>query len=36
MAKAREAQGKPMPNVSINEYPNAQTLTVNLVIQVKD
>ena len=36
MAKQREAQGKPMPNVSINEYPNRQTLTVNLVIQVKD
>lgn len=36
MGKAREAQGKPMPNVTINEYPNRQTLSVNLVIVVKD
>ena len=34
--KARESQGKPLPNLSTHENPNRQTLIVNLLIELKD
>jgi outer membrane protein insertion porin family len=36
MAKERQAQGKPLPNLDIQERPDRQTLTVDLTIQIKD
>ena len=36
IAKERQAQGKPLPNLSTQEGPNRQTLIVNLVIEIKN
>lgn len=36
IAKERQSQGKPLPNLSTSESPNSQTLIVNLMIEVKD
>ena len=36
IAKERQSQGKPLPNVGTLERPNRQTLIVNLVIELKD
>ncbi len=36
IAKERLAQGKPSPNLSTSEKPNHQTLTVDLVIELKN
>jgi outer membrane protein assembly factor BamA len=36
LAKERQAQGKPFPNLSTLEKPNRQTLTVNLTIELKE
>jgi outer membrane protein assembly factor BamA len=36
IAKERQSQGKPLPNISTQEVPNRETLIVNLVIEVKD
>ena len=36
IAKERQSQGKPLPNIPIREIPNRQTLIVNLVIELKD
>jgi outer membrane protein assembly factor BamA len=36
LAKERQAQGKPFPNLSTLEKPNRQTLTVDLTIELKE
>lgn len=36
IAKGRQSQGKPLPNIGTVERPNRQTLIVNLVIELKD
>ena len=36
IAKERQSQGKPVPNLSTREVPDRQTLIVNLVIDLKD
>jgi outer membrane protein assembly factor BamA len=36
LAKERQSQGKPLPNLSTEEKPNRQTLTVDLTIEVKN
>jgi outer membrane protein insertion porin family len=36
IARERQAQGKPLPNIDTQERPNSQTLMVNLTIQIKD
>jgi outer membrane protein assembly factor BamA len=36
LAKERQSQGKPLPNLSTQEKPNRQTLTVDLTIEVKN
>lgn len=36
IAKERQSQGKPFPNLGIRETPNRQALTVNLTIEIKD
>jgi outer membrane protein assembly factor BamA len=36
IAQARQAQGKPMPNLDIQEKPDPQSLIVNLTIELKD
>ena len=36
IAHQRQSQGKPLPNLSTMEYPNRQTLLVNLMIEIKD
>jgi outer membrane protein assembly factor BamA len=36
LAKERQSQGKPLPNLSTQEKPNHQTLTVDLTIEVKN
>ena len=36
IAEERRSQRKPMPNLGVNEKPNSETLTVNLVIELKD
>jgi gas vesicle GvpC-like protein len=36
IAQARQAQGKPMPNLGIQEKPDRETLIVNLTIELKD
>ncbi|HSE17338.1 MAG TPA: POTRA domain-containing protein [Pyrinomonadaceae bacterium] len=36
IAKARQSQGKPFPNLGIQESPNRQTLVVNLTVEIKD
>jgi outer membrane protein assembly factor BamA len=36
MAKERQSQGKPAPNLGIRENPNRESLTVNLTIEIKD
>lgn len=36
LMKERQSQGKPLPNLGVQERPNRQTLTVNLVIEIKD
>jgi len=36
IGNARQSQGKPFPDISTTELPNVQTLTVNLLIQMKD
>ena len=36
IAQARQAQGKPMPNLGIMEKPDRQGLIVNLTIELKD
>ena len=35
IANERQSQGKPLPNIDTLERPNRQTLTVNLVIELK-
>ena len=35
IAKERQSQGKPVPNLSTQEKPNRQTLTVDLTIELK-
>jgi outer membrane protein assembly factor BamA len=36
VAKARQSQGKPLPNINTQETPNRETLIVNVVFEVKD
>lgn len=36
IAKERPLRGKPVPNLGIDEKPNRETLTVNLVIELKN
>jgi len=36
IAKERQSQGKPLPNIGSRENPNRQTLVVNLTIELKD
>jgi len=36
IARERQAQGKPVPNLETRENPDRQTLTVNLTIELKD
>jgi gas vesicle GvpC-like protein len=36
IAQARQAQGKPVPNLGIQEKPDRQSLVVNLTIELKD
>jgi len=36
IAQARQAEGKPMPNLGIQEKPDPQNLIVNLTIELKD
>jgi outer membrane protein assembly factor BamA len=36
IARERQAQGKPLPNIDTQERPNSQTLMVNLTVQIKD
>ena len=36
IAKERQSQGKPFPNLGIQENPNRQTSIVNLTIEAKD
>ncbi len=36
IAKERQAQGKPMPNLSTQEKPNRQTFIVDLMIELKN
>ena len=36
IAKERQAQGKPFPNLGIQEKPERQTLIVNLIIEIKN
>ena len=36
IAKERQSQGKPMPNLGTQETPNRQTLIVNLTIELKE
>jgi hypothetical protein len=36
IAKERQSQGKPFPNLSTEEKPNRQTFIVNLTIELKD
>src|ERR1041385_1446364 len=36
IARERQAQGKPAPNLSTSEKPNRQTLIVDLTIELKD
>ena len=36
IAKERLAQGKPVPNLNTSEKPNRQTLTVDLMIELKN
>jgi outer membrane protein assembly factor BamA len=36
LAEERRSQRKPMPNLSTRETPNPESLTVNLVIELKD
>ena len=36
IAKERQSQGKPMPNIGTRENPNRQSLIVDLVIELKD
>ena len=36
IAKERQSQGKPVPNLSTQEKPNRQTLTVDLTIELKN
>jgi outer membrane protein assembly factor BamA len=36
IAKDRQSQGKPLPNLDIQEKPDRQSLTVNLTIEAKD
>lgn len=36
IARQRQSQGKPSPNLSTQEQPNRQTLVVNLIIEMKD
>ena len=36
IAKERQSQGKPMPNLNIQEKPDRQTLIVNLIVEIKN
>ena len=36
IAKERQSQGKPLPNLGAQETPNRQTLIVNLTIEIKN
>ena len=36
IANERDSQGKPRPNIDTREIPNRQTLTVNVVIELKN
>jgi len=36
IAQARQAQGKPMPNLGIQEKPDRESLVVNLTIELKE
>ena len=36
IAKERQSQGKPMPNIGFQEIPNRQTLTVNMIVELKN
>ena len=36
IARERQAQGKPMPNISTAERPDRETLTVNLIVELKN
>jgi len=36
IARERPLQGKPVPNLGTQEMPNRETLTVNLVIEMKN
>ena len=36
IAKERQAQGRPFPNIGIRESPDRQALVVNLIIEIKD
>lgn len=36
IARDRPLQGKPVPNLSVQETPNRETLVVNLVIEIKN
>ena len=36
IAKERQSQGKPVPNLGIREIPDRQTSTVNLIVELKN